>query len=82
MGADAMAFVLQKQNNGWYANFTIRCNLPLLSLSDLFRGMGAWRKTMVPQKPGNSPRPEPEVVKGHRGAKERAAQSPSLDSEE
>ena len=29
--------------------------LLLLFLSDPFRGMGAWRKTMEPQKPGNYP---------------------------
>ena len=32
-------------------------------LPDPFRGMGAWRKTMEPQKPGNSPGSGPEVVK-------------------
>ena len=35
----------------------------LLLLPDPFRGMGAWRKTMEPQKPQNSPGPEPEFVK-------------------
>ena len=35
---------------------------------------GAWRKTMEPQKPGNSPRPGSDVVKRQRVAKERAAQ--------
>ena len=39
-------------------------------LPDLFRGMGAWRKTMEPQKPGNSPGSGPEVVKRQRVAKE------------
>ena len=43
-------------------------------LPDPFRGMGAWRKTMEPQKPGNSPRPGPEIKKRQRVAKERAAQ--------
>ena len=31
-------------------------------LPDPFRGMGAWRKTMEPQKPGNYPGSGPEVV--------------------
>ena len=35
-----------------------------------FRGMGAWRKTMEPQKPGNSPGSGPEVVKRQRVAKD------------
>ena len=37
--------------------------------------MGAWRKTMEPQKPGNFPGPGPEVVERQRVAKERAAQT-------
>ena len=36
--------------------------------------MGAWWKTVEPQKPGNSSGPGPEVVKGQRVAKERTAQ--------
>ena len=36
--------------------------------------MGAGRKIMEPQKPGNSPGSGPEVVKRQRVAKERAAQ--------
>ena len=36
--------------------------LLLLLLPDPFRGIGAWRKIMEPQKPGNSPGPGPEVV--------------------
>ena len=36
--------------------------------------MGAWRETIEPQKPGNSPRSGPEVVKRQRVAKKRAAQ--------
>ena len=36
--------------------------------------MGAWQKTMEPQKPGNSPGPGPEVVETQRVAKEQAAQ--------
>ena len=46
----------------------------LLLLPDPFRWMGTWRKTMEPQKPGNSPRPGPEVVERQRVAKGRAAQ--------
>ena len=46
----------------------------LLLLPDPFQWMGTWQKTMEPQKPGNSPGPGPEVVKGQRVAKERAAQ--------
>ena len=46
----------------------------LLLLPNPFRGMGAWRRTMEPQKPGNSPGPGPEVVKTQRVAKERATQ--------
>ena len=48
--------------------------LLLLSLPRPFRGMGAWRKTMEPQKPGNFPGPGPEVAERQRVAKERAAQ--------
>ena len=36
--------------------------------------MGAWRKTLEPQKPGNSPGFLPEVVERQRVAKELAAQ--------
>ena len=36
--------------------------------------MGAWRKTIEPQKPGNSQRLGPEVVESQRVAKERVAQ--------
>ena len=36
--------------------------------------MGAWQKTMKPQKPGNSSRPRPEVVGRQRVAKEQAEQ--------
>ena len=43
-------------------------------LPDPFRGMEAWRKTMEPQKPGNSPGSGPEVVQRQRVTKERAAQ--------
>ena len=43
-------------------------------LPDPFRGMGTWWKTMEPQKPNNSPRPGPEVVKKQRVSEERAAQ--------
>ena len=43
-------------------------------LPDPFQGMGAWRKTIEPQKPGNSPGSGPEVVNRQRVAKESAAQ--------
>ena len=33
-------------------------------------GMGAWRKTMEPQKPSSSPEPGPEIVERQRVAKE------------
>ena len=36
--------------------------------------MGAWRKTIEAQKPGNSPGSGPEVVERQKIAKERAAQ--------
>ena len=39
-------------------------------LPDPFRGMGAWRETMEPQKPGNYPGSGPKVVKRQRVAKE------------
>ena len=47
----------------------------LLLLHDLFRGIGAWPKSIEPQKPGNSPGPGPEVAERQRVAKEHAAQS-------
>ena len=40
----------------------------MLLLKDLFQGMGAWRKTMEPQKPGNSPGPGPEVESRKRAS--------------
>ena len=48
--------------------------LLLLLLPDPFRGMGAWRKTIEPQKLGNSPGSGPEVVVRQKIAKERTAQ--------
>ena len=36
--------------------------------------MGAWRETMEPQKPGNSPGFGPEIVQRQRVAQERAVQ--------
>ena len=42
----------------------------LLLLPDPFRGMEAWRMTMEPQKPGNSPGSGPEIVERQRVAKE------------
>ena len=44
-----------------------------LLLADPFREMGAWRKTMEPQKPNNSPGSGPEVIERQGVAKERAA---------
>ena len=49
-----------------WCNFRVCC----CCLPDPFRGMGAWRKTMEPQKPGNSPGSGPEVIKRQRVAKE------------
>ena len=48
----------------------------LLLLPDSFRGMAAWRKTMEPQKLGNSPGSGPEVIEGQRvsGAESVAGQ--------
>ena len=46
----------------------------LLLLPDPFREMRALRKTMKPQKPGNSTGPGTEVVERQRVATERAAQ--------
>ena len=42
----------------------------------LFRGMGAWRKTMEPQKPDNSTGLGPEVIERQRVAKASGAKSP------
>ena len=36
--------------------------------------MGAWQKTLEPQKPGNSPGSGPEVIERQKVAKDRAAQ--------
>ena len=49
-------------------SFYMRSLVLLLLLPDPFQGMGAWWKTMEPQKPSDSLRPGPMV------AKERAAQ--------
>ena len=46
----------------------------MMLLPDPFRGMGAWRKTMQSQKPGNSPGPGPKVVEKQSVAKERVVQ--------
>ena len=46
----------------------------MLLLLDPFRGMGAWRKTFEPQKPGNSQGPGPEIVESRIIVKERAVQ--------
>ena len=57
----------------WFDNFGALLaakNCCCCCLPDPFRGMGTWRKTMEPQKPGNSPGSGPEVVKRQRVAKE------------
>ena len=56
--------------------------LLLLLLPDDFREMGAWRKTIELQKPRKFSGPGPQFVKRQRVAKERAMQSPQLDSAE
>ena len=43
-------------------------------VTQLFPRNGGMRKTMEPQKPGNSSGPVPEVVERQRVAKERAVQ--------
>ena len=53
---------------------TVRFGVVCCCLPDTFRGMGAWRKTMEPQKPSNSPVSGSEVVERQRVAKEGAAQ--------
>ena len=52
----------------------LRLLLLFLLLPDLFRGMGAWRKTMELQELGNSPRLGPKIVKRQRVAEERGTQ--------
>ena len=60
----------------------IRCIGTLLHLNgdmlllppDPFRWMGAWRKTMEPQKQGNYSPPAPEAVEKQRVATKRTAQ--------
>ena len=47
----------------------------LLLLPDPLRRMGAWRKTIEPQKQSNSPGPGPEIVERQRLAKESVANS-------
>ena len=58
---DVESFVIKTYNS--FASCCCCCWLP-----DPFRGMGAWRKSMEPQKSGNSPGSGPEVVQ--RVAKE------------
>ena len=43
-----------------------RCCCCCCWLPDPFRGMGAWRKTMEPQKPGNSTGSGPEVIESRQ----------------
>ena len=53
---------LKLQFNFYFFEKTLRCQFKLVLLLDPFLGMRAWWKTMEPQKLGNSPLPEPEVV--------------------
>ena len=48
--------------------------LLLMMFLNLFRGMGAWRKTMDSHKLDNFQEPGPEVVERQRVVKKRAAQ--------
>ena len=64
----------KSNNNKAITNDTLVFMLLLLFLHDPFRGMGAWRKTMEPQKPGNSPGPGPVVIDRQRVTKEQAVQ--------
>ena len=58
------------------AIFSKHVFLLLLLFNQPFRGMGAWRKTMEPQKPGNSPGSGPEVVERRESSKsERCKES-------
>ena len=57
-------------------------NPMLLLLPDPFREMRAQRKTMEPQKPGNSPGPGPEVVERQSRQRVNGAKSTKLDSAE
>ena len=59
---------------GWLSRGKVLLTFVVVVVIDPFREMGAWRKNMEPQKPGNSPRPRPEIAKRERVAKERAAQ--------
>ena len=48
----------------------------LLVLPDPLRGMGAWRKTMEPLKPGNSTGPGSEIVEIESRQRANGAKSP------
>ena len=48
----------------------------LLLFTDPFRGMGAWRMAMEPQKPSNSPGSGPEVVEKESRQTVSGAKSP------
>ena len=66
-GAPWSSAILPSLGRGRVTKTTTFC---CCCLPDPFRGMGAWRMTMEPQKPGNSPGSGPEVVKTQRVAKE------------
>ena len=50
--------------------------LLLLLLPDPFQGMEAWRRTMEPHKPGNSPGSGPEVVEKQSHHRASGVKSP------
>ena len=52
----------------------LNAKLLLLLLPGPLEGLGAWQKTMKPQKPGNSPGPGLEVAQRKMVVKERVAQ--------
>ena len=54
--------------------FEHRFTFLLLLLPDSFQEVGARRKTMEPEKPGNFPGSEPQVIERQRVAQECAAQ--------
>ena len=71
--------LLFKTHMGFAFSFSKENNLQQPScccLPDPFRGMGAWRKTMEPQKPGNSPGSGPEVEKRQSRQRVSGAKSP------
>ena len=61
---------LHRAANGAISSSLSSCCCCCCCLPDPFRGMGAWRKTIEPHKPSNSPGSGPEVVERQRVAKE------------